>query len=59
MEARRDLDRAGYRTAEKTYVKVLAAEPHNAEALKGLAEALYRADQAKRKLIRPDRVPVG
>jgi tetratricopeptide (TPR) repeat protein len=55
--AKQYLERREYATAEDIYKKVLAAEPNNADALTGLAAALYREDKIEESAAILDRLP--
>ncbi len=50
-------DSKDYARAEEIYKQVVAAEPNNVEALKGLASVLYREDKVDESAAILDRIP--
>jgi tetratricopeptide (TPR) repeat protein len=50
-------DRKEYNMAEDLYKQIVAAEPDNVEALKGLASVLYREDKVDESAAILDRIP--
>jgi DNA-binding NarL/FixJ family response regulator len=57
LAAQQYSDRKDYPLAEDIYKQVIAAEPHNVEALKGLASVLYREDKVDESAAILDRIP--
>jgi DNA-binding NarL/FixJ family response regulator/predicted negative regulator of RcsB-dependent stress response len=55
--AKQAVDRKEYVTAEDIYKQVLEAEPHNVDALTGLASVLYRQDKMEESAAVLDRIP--
>ena len=55
--AQQYMDRKDYAVAEGIYRQVVAAEPSNADALKGLASVLYREDKVDESADILDRIP--
>jgi tetratricopeptide (TPR) repeat protein len=57
LAAQQYSDRKDYPLAEEIYKQVVAAEPNNVEALKGLASVLYREDKVDESAAILDRIP--
>jgi hypothetical protein len=57
LAAQQYMDRKDYAVAEGIYRQVVAAEPSNADALKGLASVLYREDKVDESADILDRIP--
>ena len=57
LAAQQYSDRKDYPLAEDIYKQVVAAEPNNVEALKGLASVLYREDKVDESAAILDRIP--
>jgi DNA-binding NarL/FixJ family response regulator len=57
LAAQQYSDRKDYALAEDIYKQVVAAEPDNVEALKGLASVLYREDKVDESAAILDRIP--
>jgi DNA-binding NarL/FixJ family response regulator len=57
LAAQQYTDRKDYALAEDIYKQVVAAEPNNVEALKGLASVLYREDKVDESAAVLDRIP--
>jgi DNA-binding NarL/FixJ family response regulator len=55
--AKQAVDRKEYATAEDIYKQVVQAEPHNVDALTGLASVLYREDKIEESAAVLDRIP--
>ena len=55
--AKQAMDRKEYTTAEDIYKQVVQAEPHNVDALTGLASVLYREDKIEESAAVLDRIP--
>jgi hypothetical protein len=55
--AKQAMDRKEYATAEDIYKQVVQAEPHNVDALTGLASVLYREDKIEESAAVLDRIP--
>ena len=55
--AKQYMERKEYATAEDIYKQVVEAEPHNVDALTGLASVLYRQDKMEESAAVLDRIP--
>jgi DNA-binding NarL/FixJ family response regulator len=55
--AKQYMERREYATAEDIYKQVVEAEPHNVDALTGLASVLYREDKIEESAAVLDRIP--
>jgi DNA-binding NarL/FixJ family response regulator/predicted negative regulator of RcsB-dependent stress response len=55
--AKQYMERKEYATAEDIYKQVVQAEPHNVDALTGLASVLYREDKMEESAAVLDRIP--
>ena len=55
--AKQYMERKEYATAEDIYKQVVQAEPHNVDALTGLASVLYREDKIEESAAVLDRIP--
>ncbi len=55
--AKQAMERKDYVQAEEAYKQVLATEPHNVDALTGLASVLYREDKMEESAAVLDRIP--
>ncbi len=57
LAAQQYTDRKDYASAEDLYKQIVASEPQNVEALKGLASVLYREDKVDESAAILDRIP--